>query len=75
MRPKAASRRRRRCSKGTRGVSARPEGPCEIAHARVKIMTKLARLSSWDVIYALNMAIACAISYDPGPYINNQQGL
>jgi hypothetical protein len=24
---------------------------------------KLARLSSWDVIYTLNMAIACAISY------------
>jgi uncharacterized membrane protein YgaE (UPF0421/DUF939 family) len=29
----------------------------------MKIMMKLARLSSWDVIYALNMAIACAISY------------
>ena len=26
-------------------------------------MMKLPRLSSWDVIYALNMAIACAIAY------------
>jgi len=26
-------------------------------------MMRLARLSSWDAIYALNMAIACAISY------------
>jgi hypothetical protein len=24
---------------------------------------KWARLSSWDVVYALNMSIACAISY------------
>ena len=34
----------------------------EIA-CETKIMVKLARLSSWDVIYALNMVVACAISY------------
>jgi hypothetical protein len=44
----------------------------------MKIMMKLARLSSWDVIYALNMAIACAMSYwvmTDALIINNQQGL
>jgi hypothetical protein len=29
----------------------------------MQIMMKQARLSSWDVVYALNMAIACALSY------------
>lgn len=41
----------------------RPEKALEVAYARMKSMMKLPRLSSWDVIYALNMAIACAIAY------------
>jgi hypothetical protein len=45
-----------------------PEMLCPERRARsrmrgMKIMKKLARLSSWDVIYAFNMAIAYAIAY------------